>query len=165
MLNAIGPPSVCTADCGLRTTDRAISTHAITPSVISRPYLSGICIFVMVSGPCRLQSSLRIMPVRRPNERHQLHLNVYLLRFQTHCAELFRLRIKRTTEIGSLRFELRFQIRELLVDRRDILLRPTHVFRFFHRTAYAASSSSSPAKRAGAGLLSPEKRSQQSGAK
>src|SRR6185295_10974476 len=43
-LKEIGPPSVWTIDCGLVMSDRVISTHAITPSVISSPYLIGIFI-------------------------------------------------------------------------------------------------------------------------
>ncbi len=59
------------------TVERAMSTHATTPSVISNPYLSGIFMLshkeaqnvqIRESFPGRFDSSLRIVPVGCPCE-------------------------------------------------------------------------------------------------
>ena len=104
---------------------------------------------------------MRVEPVRRPGERDEFDVDVYLLRFQTDFAELFGLRIECTFEHGSFILELRFEVGEFLRDCRDVLLGATHIVRLFHRTAGAARNCRRSSERPHADPFAAQKRRQQ----
>ena len=92
-------------------------------------------IYGFASLPRGCQTAALVPPVRGPGKGHELHGNIGFGGLDGDGFELFVQRIGRRSQCLAFDFELRFEIGQLLLKRRDIFFGRADILRFFHHPA------------------------------